>query len=86
MRVPLAHPWLFMLSATLGIAVNFCTFLVIKATSSVTLKVLGTARNAGLVLWSACMLSEKVTPLELAGYSLSLVAFAAYNYFKLKNI
>ncbi len=86
MSVPLAHPWLFMLSATLGIAVNFCTFLVIKATSSVTLKVLGTARNAGLVLWSACMLSEKVTPLELAGYSLSLVAFAAYNYFKLKRI
>ena len=33
------HSGLFMLSACLGFFVNICTFLVIKATNSVTLKV-----------------------------------------------
>jgi len=36
--VPLSHPALFAASATLGFAVNIATFLVIKATSSITLK------------------------------------------------
>jgi hypothetical protein len=48
--------------------------------------VLGTARNAGLVLWSAYMLGESISRLELAGYSISLTAFAAYNYFKFRKL
>ena len=84
--VPLSHPLLFVASATLGLAVNLCTFLVIKATGSVTLKVLGVARNAGLVLWSAYVLGEAVSPLEAVGYSISLAAFAAFNYFKVYRL
>ena len=81
-RVPLSQPWLFVGSAGLGIFVSFSSFLVIKSTNSVTLKVLGTARSAGLVVWSALVLGENVTTLEGSGYTLSLLAFAAYNYLK----
>lgn len=77
---------LFILSALLGFFVNICTFLVIKATNSVTLKVLGTARNAGLVVFSTLLLGESVTRMELAGYSVSLAAFAFYNYFKIYRL
>lgn len=80
--VPQQQPLLFCASACLGLAVSVSSFLVIKATGSVTLKVLGTARAAGLVVWSAVMLGEQIAPLEAAGYSVSLAAFGAYNYFK----
>lgn len=84
-RVPLEYPLPFFASAVLGFAVSVCTFLVIKATNSVTLKVLGTARSAGLVVWSAMVLGERITPIELGGYTLSLCAFGAYNYFKMQG-
>ena len=35
----LDHPWAFFASATLGVAASFMTFLVIKVTNAVTLKV-----------------------------------------------
>ena len=84
-RIPLQNPLPFVASSILCFAVAFATFLVIKATNSVTLKVLGTARSAGLVVWSAVVLGERITPLELGGYSLSLCAFAAYNVFKVQG-
>ena len=71
-----------MASAVLGFLVSFCSFLVIKSTNSVTLKVLGLARAAGLILWSALVMGEHVTTMELTGYSVSLTAFFAYNYFR----
>lgn len=80
-----AEPWLFLSSAALGFGVNLCTFLVIKSTNSVTLKVLGTARNAGLVLLSAWLYNERITSLESFGYAISLAAFAAYNVFKMRG-
>ena len=80
--IPLNAPGLFLLSAILGFAVNIATFLVIKTTNSVTLKVCGTARNAGLVVWSALMMGEHVSQLEAAGYTVSLIAFGVYNWLK----
>lgn len=55
-------------------------------TSSVTLKVLGTARNAGLVIFSFVFLQEVVTSLQGVGYTMSLVAFGFYNYFKMSQV
>ena len=80
------EPALFFSSAALGFAVNIATFLVIKSTNSVTLKVLGTARNAGLVLVSSWLYSESITTLEAVGYLISLSAFGAYNYFKILKL
>ena len=46
-------------------------------------KLLGTARNAGLVLISALALGEEVTLQQAAGYALCLIFFALYNYYKM---
>ena len=84
--IPAAHPLHFCLAASLGFCVNMAAFLVIKNAGSVMLKVLGTARNAGLVVFGAMVLGEAITPVELLGYALSLTAFGAYNYFRLKEM
>jgi len=46
-------------------------------------KILGTARNAGLVLLSALVMGEEVTAQQAAGYALCLGFFGAYNYYKM---
>jgi len=84
--IPKAHPWHFALAASLGFCVNMAAFLVIKSTGSVMLKVLGTARNAGLVVFGALVLGEAVTATELCGYAMSLAAFGAYNYYRMKEM
>ena len=86
LETPLAHPAIFILSASLGLLVNLSGAWVIKLTSAVTLKVLAAARNAVLIIFSALLLGEKVSALELGGYGFSLVCFALYNYFRMRNI
>jgi len=77
------HPLAFLASALLGLAASCMTFLVIKVTNSVTLKVLNTARNAGFVLFTVFFLGESASALQLIGYSVSLCAFSLYTYYKL---
>lgn len=74
---------LFLLSGCFGFLVNVASFLVIKRTSAVTLKVMGTARNAALVLYGVMLAGEFVSQQQFFGYGLSLTAFGFYNYYKL---
>ena len=74
------HAPTFALAMVLGFAVNVASFLVIKRTSSVMLKLMGTARNAGLVLFSATFLGETITPTQAVGYAICLGFFGLYNY------
>ena len=62
------------------------TFLVIKLTNSVTLKVINTARNAAFVVCTVTLLGEEATPIQFCGYCLSLCAFSAYTYFRIHNM
>jgi drug/metabolite transporter (DMT)-like permease len=82
----LENPQWFIASGLLGIAVNFVGFLVIQSTSALFVKMLVTARNAGLVLFSVLMFDETVTATQLLGYSVTLVAFARYNYCMLPKV
>ena len=84
--IPLENPYRFSLAASLGFCVNMAAFLVIKSAGSVMLKVLGTARNAGLVVFGAVVIGETISGLELVGYCFSLAAFAAYNYYRMKGM
>ena len=77
------HFPIFCFAALLGFAVNVASFLVIKRTSSVMVKLLGTARNAGLVLFSALAMGEEVTGQQALGYTICLLFFGCYNYYKL---
>jgi len=84
LAIVLGNPAVFGVAALLGFAVNVASFLVIKRTSSVMIKLLGTARNAGLVLVSALALGDEVTRTQAAGYVLTLGFFAVYNYLKFR--
>lgn len=75
----------FFLSATLGLFVNLSSFLVVQTTNSVTLKILGTVRNAGLVVFQVVFGGEIITANQFAAYMLTLVAFGFYNYYNMKK-
>jgi len=80
------HPQLFALSFALGFLVNVASFLVIKRTSSIMLKLMGTARNAGLVLFSALFLGDEITATQAVGYAIGLFFFGLYNYYKMNKM
>ncbi len=61
----------------------YCT---IKLASALTLKVLGTVKNALLVVVMVALFGELVTVTQAWGYCTSLVGFAWYNKLKLKQI
>lgn len=77
---------LFLLASLLGFLVNFVGLMVIRATSSLTLKILATIRNVGLVIVSVLLFSEVVTALQAFGYGVSIIGFALYNYVKMTEV
>ncbi|KAK9865387.1 hypothetical protein WJX84_008174 [Apatococcus fuscideae] len=86
---PACFAWLLLGSlilegSCLGLYVNALAYMVIQTGSSLTLKVLGTVKNA-LVVWLGILIfAEVVTPLQGAGYLMSLIGFGLYNYIKLR--
>ena len=78
----IAHPSLFALAAGLGFAVNTLAYCVIVTSSSLSLKVFGTAKNAAVVYLGVLLFAERVTGVQLAGYAVSLGGFGWYNYLK----
>lgn len=75
-------PLLFFASAFSGFVVNVASFLLVKRTSSVSLKLITMARNGGLVLASALFFGETITALEGIGYAGLLLFFALYTVAK----
>eukprot|EP00657_Telonema_sp_P-1_P008681 TRINITY_DN30390_c0_g1_i1.p1 TRINITY_DN30390_c0_g1~~TRINITY_DN30390_c0_g1_i1.p1 ORF type:complete len:110 (+),score=20.47 TRINITY_DN30390_c0_g1_i1:1-330(+) len=70
---------MLILAATgLGSLVNLAGVAVTKYCSSLTLKVLASARNAAIVMIAAIVFRESVTPLQLMGYTITLVGFGIY--------
>jgi len=79
------HPLVLLAAASLGVAVNFLTLIVVRATSSVTVKILNTFRCIGLVIVGMVFYNETHTERQLAGYGVSLLGFVGYNYFQLNR-
>jgi drug/metabolite transporter (DMT)-like permease len=80
------HKMLFLLAACLGFAVNLLAYCTIKLASALTLKVLGTVKNALLVVVMVALFGEVVTVTQAWGYFMSLIGFGWYNQLKLKQI
>ena len=69
-----------------GFGVNSLAYVVIQTASSLTLKVLGTVKNAVVVWIGIVFLHEPVSALQAAGYAISLVAFFWYNRIKMQQV
>ena len=73
-----AHPARLAVALMMGFAVNASTAAAIGATSSLTFKVWGTAKNAGVVALGVALEGESVTGPQLGGYALSMAGFWLY--------
>ena len=67
-----ARPFLYFSAAALGFLVNTLAYFVIQLSSSLTLKVLGTVKNAGVLWIGVLALHETVTPIQVRSLSLSI--------------
>ena len=73
------NPLPFALAGFLGLGINFLSYYVIQATSSLTMKVLGTLRNILTIGMGIVFYGETVSMTEGLGYSLALLGFVCYN-------
>eukprot|EP01062_Namystynia_karyoxenos_P029212 TRINITY_DN21988_c0_g2_i1.p1 TRINITY_DN21988_c0_g2~~TRINITY_DN21988_c0_g2_i1.p1 ORF type:complete len:371 (+),score=108.87 TRINITY_DN21988_c0_g2_i1:94-1113(+) len=80
------NPLKFGFAACLGIAVNYLSYAVIRATSSLTFKVVTTMRNIGLICFGVVVFGEVMRALEVVGFGVTLVGFSWYNYIKLAEV
>merc|ERR550534_1836059 len=76
------HPFPFFCASILGFLVNIASVLVVKTTSSLTLKVLGAVRNLGLVGVAVIFFDDIVSKQEFCGYVVSVSGILMYNYEK----
>lgn len=76
------HPAVFIMSGFSGFFVNISSFLLVKRTSSMSLKTMTMARNGGLVMVSALFMGETITTIETVGYSGLLFFFSLYTMVK----
>lgn len=81
-----SHPLKFASAAMMGFAVNSLGYIVIKSASSLTLKVLGTVKNAFVVWCGIFFLQETVTKLQGFGYGIAIIAFYWYQKLKMEQI
>ena len=72
------HPVPFIFSASLGVVVTISAMGVIKFMSSLTFKVLGQARNMGIILLSIFLFHNVVTLLQFLGYIVQIGGFQLY--------
>lgn len=79
------HPFIMVAASLLGVCVNLFTLMVVRATSSVTVKILNTLRCIVLVFVGGAFYGESHSAQQLGGYGVSLVGFVGYNFFQMRR-
>ncbi|KAG2427911.1 hypothetical protein HYH02_014513 [Chlamydomonas schloesseri] len=77
-----AEPWLFLAAPAVSAAVNASCFAAIAATSSLTFKVAGCVKNVAVVAYGVLAHGDSLTPLQAAGYGVSVGGFYLYSQLK----
>ena len=80
-----AHPLSFLLASNLGLALQVATLVVVRTSGPVTLKLLGIVRNAAVVLTEVMRGRAEGTTQQLAGYTLSILAFVRYTQLRVRG-
>ena len=80
------HVQYFLLSAMMGVGVNFISYFMIQCTSSLTMKILVQVRNICMVVIGVLLYHEVVTANQAFGYLIALFGFAMYNMAKMGNL
>jgi drug/metabolite transporter (DMT)-like permease len=73
------NPGAFLVASSMGLCVNFLSYLVIQATSSLTMKVLGIVRSIATIMLGAFIYHETISFNEGLGYLIALAGFISYN-------
>ena len=81
----LSRPGAFAAAACMGFGVNSLAYAVIQLAGALTLKVIGTVKNALVVGAGVGLYGDAVSPLQGGGYALSLAGFGWYNALKMKG-
>ncbi len=71
------HAGLFAVAMAGSCALNWTSYMAIRTSGALMLKVVGCVKNA-LVVWVGVMMGEEVGWMELAGYALSVGGFVLY--------
>ena len=77
---PCNHTTHLSFTRALPLLLAVVSFLVIKRTNVVMLKLLAISRNALVVCAGVALFADQISTTQLCGYALSLTFFAAYNY------
>ncbi|GLC38079.1 hypothetical protein PLESTF_000313100 [Pleodorina starrii] len=77
-----AAPATFLVAPLVSALVNMSCFFAINATSSLTFKVAGCVKNVAVVAYGVVAHGEAITPLQVAGYAVSVAGFTLYSQLK----
>ena len=78
MHIMIEYIPMFLAAGGMGAVVNLVSYSLIQLTSSLTLKVITTIRNVGVVFIGIICFRESVTNYQFMGYSIALIGFMMY--------
>ena len=78
-------PFVFLVHALLGFAVNLLTVLLVKQTSGISFKMISTARNVGIVLISVPLFHNPISGLQCLGYLVANMGLGWYTSANIKS-
>eukprot|EP00201_Polytomella_parva_P017845 CAMPEP_0175058952 /NCGR_PEP_ID=MMETSP0052_2-20121109/12147_1 /TAXON_ID=51329 ORGANISM="Polytomella parva, Strain SAG 63-3" /NCGR_SAMPLE_ID=MMETSP0052_2 /ASSEMBLY_ACC=CAM_ASM_000194 /LENGTH=299 /DNA_ID=CAMNT_0016324417 /DNA_START=343 /DNA_END=1242 /DNA_ORIENTATION=+ len=82
--ISLPSPSTFLMAFLMSLFVNLTCLMAIKASSSLTFKIASCIKNVAVVAYGVVVHADKVTPIQMVGYSISVAGFTMYSHLKLK--
>jgi len=85
-RGALMTPLLLLFPGTIAFLMTASEFALLKRTSVVTLSIAGIFKEAVTISAAALVFGDRMTPINIVGLVITLIAIGAYNYIKITNM